>query len=267
MSARHSCSASPRSRRLSGALRDDNKASPLIAPAAARVGPAVAGPVVASPAQGLRLEPVTPGVVVTGVGEVRGRPDTLSVSLGVSVTRKTVSEATTEAASLADKLLATLKDNGVAADDVQTRDYSISPPYAPQPTDGTAPRINGYTVSNIVQVTVRDVSKAGKLIDPAAAAGGNDVVVQGVWFSLEDNAAFLKQAREHAWQDAKAKATELAGLAGVTLGAAVQISETTTGGGAPAMGGARSADAAATPIVPGTVTTSVVLTVWFGLES
>lgn len=205
-----------------------------------------------------------PGIVVTGMGEVRGRPDTLTLSLGVNVTRKTVGEATADAATAADKVLAALAASGVAKDDTQTRDYSIYPQYAPQTSPDGPPRITGYTVSNVVVVKIRDLAKAGAVIDAAAAAGGDEVIVQGVAFTLEDASALVGQARERAWQDAKAKAGDLARLAGVPLGAAVQISETTSGGSPPVMASGEAARAS-TPIEPGLVTTSVVITVRFAL--
>ena len=204
-----------------------------------------------------------PGILVVGLGEVRGRPDTLTLSLGVNVTRPTVSAATADAANAADNVLAALASGGVAKDDTQTRDYAIYPQYATQTSPDAPPKITGYTVTNVVVVKIRDLAKAGAVIDTAAAAGGDEVIVQGVAFTLEDSAALLGQARERAWQDAKAKATELARLAGVPLGAAVQISETTSGGNAPMMAG--EAARASTPIEPGLVTTSVVITVRFGL--
>ncbi len=207
-----------------------------------------------------------PGILVTGTGEVRGRPDTLTLSLGVTVTRKTVSEATADAATAADKVLGALAGSGVAKDDTQTRDYSIYPQYSPQTSADAPPRITGYTVSNVVGVKIRDLAKAGAVIDAAAAAGGDEVIVQGVAFTLEDSTALLGQARERAWQDAKAKAGELARLAGVPLGAAIQISETTSGGSPPTIASGEAARAS-TPIEPGLVTTSVVITVRFALGS
>jgi uncharacterized protein YggE len=112
-----------------------------------------------------------------------------------------------------------------------------------------------------VRVKIRDIAKAGPVIDAAVAAGGDETVVQGGAFSLEDASESIGQARERAWADANAKATALARLAGVPLGAAVQISESTDGGVARAVS---EASAAATPIEPGQVTTSVVVTVRFG---
>jgi uncharacterized protein YggE len=200
------------------------------------------------------------GIMVTGTGEVRGRPDTLTMSLGVRVTRPTVAVASGDAAAATDGVLASLSAAGVAKEDIQTVAYSIYPQYGPPTSSQTQPQVSGYTVSNVVRVKIRDIAKAGPVIDAAVAAGGNETVVQGVAFSLEDASESIGQARERAWADASAKATALARLAGVPLGAAVEISESTDGGVVRAVS---EASAVATPIEPGQVTTSVVITVRF----
>lgn len=235
---------------------DGGQAQPIVAE-----GVSSGGVALPATAQGEASNPA-PGILVTGIGEVRGRPDTLTLSLGVSVTRKTVSDASADAARAAEKVLAALTDNGVAREDLQTRNYSIYPQYATPTSPDTTMRITGYTVSNVVVVKIRDIAKAGTIIDAAAVAGGDEVVVQGVAFSLEDSAALLGQARQRAWLDAKTKADELSKLAGVTLGTPVQIVETTSGSTQPVTA-ATEAARSATPVEAGQVTTSVQLTVRF----
>jgi uncharacterized protein YggE len=200
------------------------------------------------------------GVTVTGIGEVRGRPDTVTMSLGVSVTRPTVAVASGDAATATDGVLAALGAAGIAKEDIQTLDYSIYPQYSPPTGSEARPRVSGYTVSNVVRVKVHDIAKAGPVIDAAVAAGGDEIVVQGVAFSLEDASESIAEARARAWADANAKATALAQLAGVPLGAAVHVSESTDGG---VLRGVSDASAVATPIEPGQVTTSVAVTVRF----
>jgi hypothetical protein len=207
-----------------------------------------------------------PGITVVGIGEVRGRPDTLSLSAGVMVTRRTVSAATADAATAADEVIGALVANGVAREDIQTRDYAIYPQYSPQTSPDAPPKITGYTVTNVVVARLRDLANAGAVIDAVAAAGGDEVTIHGVSFSLEDAAPLVAAARERAWSDARTKAADLARLAGVPLGAAVQITETQQGQPIPLADRAMASEAGGTtPIEPGQVTSSVVVTVRFAL--
>jgi len=162
------------------------------------------------------------GINVTGQGRVTGAPDTLTVTLGVSVLRPTVDQATGDAAAKASTMIEALKAAGIAEADLQTTNYSIYPEYD---YSGTSQRLIGYRVQNELRVKIRQLDGAGAVIDAATAAGGDDVVVSGLAFSIEDDSELLGMARSAAWNDAEAKATQLAQLSGVTLGKAYSITE------------------------------------------
>lgn len=206
------------------------------------------------------------GISVSGRGEVFGTPDTLTVSIGISVGKPTVSEAVDVAARRATDLIGALQGLGVAEADIQTSNYSIYPEYDYR--ENQTPQITGYRVDNTLTVKIRDLDRAGEVLDAATAAAGDEVRVNGVSFVLEDNDALLVAARAAAWEDAKAKAEQLAELAGVTLGAPLTISESV--GSVPVPYYARAEAAAgdlATPIQPGQETVSVDLTVTFAITS
>ncbi len=208
----------------------------------------------------------TLGISVSGVGEVTGTPDTLTMSFGVSVIRDSVSEAVSVAAEKAEAVITSLKANGVAEEDIQTANYAVYPQYD---WSNNAQRLVGYQVSNSVNAKIRDLATAGTVIDGATAAGGDETTVSGVFFSIEDNEALIEAAREAAWNDAKQKAEHLASLAGVTLGDPVTIAETFTPSPQPleyresvyamADGGV------STPITPGEQQVAVSLSVQFSI--
>lgn len=206
----------------------------------------------------------TSGISVTGQGRVYGTPDTLTVTLGVSVLRSSVDAATAEAATRAQAIIAALTAAGVAEADIQTANYSIYPEYD---YSGETQRLAGYRVSNTLTVKVRDLDGAGAAIDAATAAGGNDMVVQGLSFSIEDNTALLEMARTAAWNDAEAKAEQLARLAGVDLRSAISISESINYVVPPIYYERSGADAAVTPIEAGQQEVTVVVQVTFGIGS
>ena len=206
----------------------------------------------------------TTGISVSGMGEVTGTPDTVEVALGVSVLGETVDDAATTAAEKAQALIEALTSNGVAEEDITTTDYSIYPEYD---YSGNQERLVGYRVTNTVKAKIRDLDTTGAVLDAASAAGGDDVVVNGLSFSIEDNDELVTAAREAAWNDALAKATQLAELSGQTLGEATSITETVSMPPIPIpYAEEAAADRAMTPIEPGTSAVTISLQVQFGLS-
>jgi uncharacterized protein YggE len=205
------------------------------------------------------------GISVSGMGEVTGTPDTVEVDLGVSVLGATVSEASAAAAERAQSLIDALTSNGVAEEDITTTGYSIYPEYD---YSNNQQQLLGYRVNNTVRAKIRDVSQAGAVLDAATAAAGDDVTVSGLSFSIEDDAELVAAAREAAWNDALAKATQLAELSGQTLGAATSITETVTSAPPPIFygGDAAGAPEAETPIEPGTSSVTITLQVEFAIQ-
>ena len=209
---------------------------------------------------------MTNTIAVSGTGQVTGTPDTLIIDLGVQVLRPSVGEATGEAARLAQAVIDALKAQGVVEKDIQTTNYSIYPEYDYRNDTQT---LRGYRVSNTVSAKIRDLEKAGEVIDAATAAGGDDAIVNNIRFDLEADGALITAAREAAWNDAKAKAEQLAALAEVGLGKAVSISETSSSSPPPIMYAEVRAEAAfdaATPIQAGESLVSVVVMVHFAIE-
>ena len=123
------------------------------------------------------------GTTVSGVGREAGTPDTLTLNVRINLERDSVAQATEEAATRATGLREALTAHSVAEVDIQTANYSIYPVYDHR---SEARLLIGYRVSNDVRVKIRDVGRAGEIIDAASGRGGDEVVVQGVSFSLED---------------------------------------------------------------------------------
>lgn len=205
------------------------------------------------------------GISVTGTGEVTGTPDTLTIDLGVAVLADTVADATAQAAERADALIEALVSGGVERDDITTTNYSIFPEYDFR---GEQERLLGYRVNNTVRAKIRNISTAGDLIDRAVSAAGDAATVHGLRFSIEDDAELVEAARAAAWEDARAKAEQLAALSGQTLGRATAISETMTSTPPPIPYAAEdeAARELATPIEPGTESVKIMLQVDFALE-
>jgi len=162
----------------------------------------------------------TPTISVEGHGTKSGKPDTATVTLGVQTSDPSASAALSKNNAEANALIAALKTKGVADDDMQTSDLSISPNW------DNHGHITGYSVSNTVTVTLHDLSSAGAIIDDAAAKVGDDVRFDGVALSIAKTNKLMEAARADAVRDAITQAQQLAKAAGVKLGAIRTIDDT-----------------------------------------
>ena len=208
------------------------------------------------------------GVSATGHGRAFGEPDVAIVSVGVNVQRETVEEARSQAAEAQEAVIDSLTDNGIDEEDIQTVQFSVHPQYDSR-NDGGAGEIIAYVVSNVVTAKIRDLDTTGEVIDAATAAGGNDAVVQGVSFTIDDPTELEGEARRMAVEQAQQQAQQLADAAGVDLGDLVSISE--SGGGIP-FGRAEAGfdmaaqQAADTPIEPGQVEVNITVNLQYALQ-
>lgn len=168
------------------------------------------------------------GITVSGEGKVTVRPDIALVNVGVEVTAPTVAEARAQAAEAMQRLQDAVKAAGVQDADIRTQYFNIYPQYVY--SENEAPRIAAFTVNNQVELKVRDIDAASEVLDSAIEAGGDAVRVNGISFTVEDPESFLADARRVAIENAKERAQVLADAAGVTLGAARSISESSSGG-------------------------------------
>ena len=172
----------------------------------------------------LNLSSQQAGIWVTGQGKVSVVPDIVSLRLGIEAQEASIAEAQTQAAEAMDKVMTALTKNGVAKKDIQTQYFSIRQVTKWDRTKEEETVI-GYRVTNMVTAKIRDIDKAGAIIDAIAEAGGDLTRINSISFSVDDPSEYYKEAREKAMADAKAKAEQLAELAGVTLGKPTYISE------------------------------------------
>ena len=202
--------------------------------------------------------PVPATLYVNGHGAVTIPPDTASVVVGVDVIRPTLAAAQTEATEQATAIIEAVKAAGIAEDDIQTANYSVNI-IRDYDEEGNPAEIQGFQVTNQVNVTHRDVDAVGGILDDVVAAGANNIY--GISFYVEDPTAAASQARVQAVKDARTKADELAAAAGMKVGRVVSISESFAPPPAPEVfAGAADAVAesrAAVPVQVGTIEVTV----------
>jgi len=166
-------------------------------------------------------------ISVSGKGEILVKPDIATFSFGIQEESLIVGEAQDKVAKSEGEILAFLKENGVAEADIKVSDYSIYPRYNYVRTydvyDGGKQVLAAYVVSESVEVKVRKISDAGKLIGSMGELGATNL--SGLTFGIDKQDDVMKQAREKAIADAKVSAEKLADELGVSLVRIVDFSE------------------------------------------
>lgn len=177
-------------------------------------------------------------ISVTASGDVYAEPDLARVTIGVVTEAATSTEAMNDNAEAMSKVIDAIKGLGIDEKDIRTSTVSLQPKYeyqyptsarspdspdkavppmpSPTPPTSLSTKIVGYTATNTVTVTVRDLSKVGKVIDEGYSGGANQI--QGVSFMLSDEkgADVYKDALKKAVAEAKDKASVIADAAGIS---------------------------------------------------
>lgn len=159
---------------------------------------------------------------VTGVGKATGIPDTAQISVGVTKTASTVLSAQNQTNTATNKIIEDLKRLGIEEKNIKTINYSVNPNY-----DYTIGKqtINGYTVTQSLEVNITPIDIANKAVDAATLDGAN--LVGGISFTFNDKTKkdLEEKARTEAVKMAKEKAESLSRATGINLGRIVDVQE------------------------------------------
>ena len=168
-----------------------------------------AGAPAAAPAS---VQPRT--MTVDGQVQVSSAPDVAYISIGVHSEDPNAAAAVASNSAQAQKVIDALTAMGVAAEDLQTTNFSI---YPQDEYDVEGKKIGTrFVVDNTVYVTLRDLTKVGEVLGAAVEAGANSIY--GITFDVADKTALLQDARTQAIAEARKQAEQMAAAAGVTLG-------------------------------------------------
>jgi uncharacterized protein YggE len=197
------------------------------------------------------------GITVIGTGKVKAVPDEAEFSFGVQSAGQTAREALAANSERMKRVLSALRAAGVAKEDIQTQDVSVSPSYEDKG------QITGYSTRNSVSVRIRNLARAGAVLDAATNAGANDIY--GPSLSRSDRDELQAKALRSAVADARTKAETLADAAGVQLRSVTAIEEESDDGGEPYFEAALASRAVDTPIERGTQEIQAKVTVTFAI--
>lgn len=195
------------------------------------------------------------GITVSGVGTVKSVPDEGELSLGVETEGATAKDALAENSARMERLLAALRSAGVKKEDIRTQEVSLYPRYEEK----------GFTARNSVLVKIRDLGRAGAILDLTARAGANQT--SGPTMSTSNREELEAKALAAAVRNARTKAEALAKAAGVGVGEVTAIVEGSAGGPEPYWAARTVAEAdKAVPIEPGTEDVQATVTITFSIE-
>src|SRR3990167_4409339 len=166
--------------------------------------------------------PATNTITVSGEGEVFAVPDMAEFSLTVREEAEVVSDAQETAAEKVNNIITYLKGTGVEEKDIKTTSYNVYPKYEWQeivcityPCPRGSQEQVGFEVTQTLSVKVKDTKLAGELLSGVGGRGASDV--SGLSFTIEDEDTLKAEARALAIDDAREKATVLAGELKVKL--------------------------------------------------
>jgi len=168
-------------------------------------------------------------VSVSGKADIMAIPDIATFSFTGRNEAKTVSLAQEKTTVSVNKAIDFLKKSGVEEKDIKTSGYNVYPKYSYTPCvyvpsyDGSVVPCSsygkqvlvGYEVSESVDVKVRKIDDAGKLLTGVTDSGITEV--SSLSLQNENHDDLVKQARSKAIADAKIQAKKLASDLGVKL--------------------------------------------------
>jgi uncharacterized protein YggE len=173
-----------------------------------------------------------------GQGQATAVPDQATIDVGVTQNSETITDGQNKVNTQTQKIIDAIKSLGISEKDIKTTNYSVNPNYGsnaviqtmiypPVPNGGQT--ITGYTVTQNLEINVKNLANVNKVIDAATKNGAN--VVGGANFTFSDDLTnkLENNARMQAVSDAKQKAQDLAKAAGIHLGKVVNVVESGNG--------------------------------------
>ena len=157
----------------------------------------------------VNINPTNPVIEMTISETVETLPDIATFSTGVQTTAPTASAAVRANNVQMASVVARLKTLGIADRDIQTTQINLNQRYDER--DGKQ-IFKGYEASNMVNATLRDLTKLSVFLDALALDGATSF--NGPMFSIEDDSAFREAARNKVWATAMTRARNLARKAG-----------------------------------------------------
>lgn len=162
-------------------------------------------------------------ITVTGTADVALPADGVTMQLGAMTRGDSVAEAQTENDRILEAVIKALRELNIDEKDISTNTYNVNAdtPYWDM-SASIKPPSTTFIVTNMLNVTIRDLSILPKAIDAATKAGANQIY--GLNFTSSKATEAYHKALGRAVEDAQKKAETLAAATGKTLGELLRVS-------------------------------------------
>jgi hypothetical protein len=161
-------------------------------------------------------------ISISAEGKTVVTPDIAKVNFSVVTEGKDTVKISEENVAKMNKAIDFVKSQGVEAKDIQTAGYSLSPKYEYDEKTRES-YISGYTLTQTVYIQIRDFSKISGILGALPGFGVNNI--SSLSFTIENQDASLKVARDQAFEKALAKAKEMAKQNGVRIKRVITFSD------------------------------------------
>lgn len=166
----------------------------------------------------LQQEKEPGSITVTGRVGLEVTPDVAQVSIGVSSQAATPGSVREQNSAAINATLEALAELGIEEKDIQTTNMNLGNRY-----DNNG-NVIGYRMTTDLTVYVREIDKAGEVVDAVIAAGSNEL--NGVDYLVSNRDEVYNQALIDAIEMARQKAEAMAAASGKTLGEVQKVEET-----------------------------------------
>lgn len=159
-------------------------------------------------------------VQVNGSSEKEVVPDIARLTVSVNTLNADLEQAKNNSTANMNRVLAALREQGVADQDIKTDTYQVEPIYNYE--KDKLPSLKGYRVNNRIQITA-SIDKVGQLINEVTNAGANEI--GSIRFETKNEKEVKNEVLQDAVKDALKKAEVIAGALNKKIANVKMISE------------------------------------------
>lgn len=163
-------------------------------------------------------EPFFPKLIVTGSGVLHKPSDQLNLNISVVTQGATAEKALGDNNEKMQAVITSLEKVGLKKGEYETGRFTITPTYSAQPKNPPPdwkPTINGFDVTNTLQIRTSQLKLAPQIIDAVSSAGANNI--NNIEFDLKDPQLYRNDIIALATSNAIADAKSLADAANLKL--------------------------------------------------
>lgn len=161
-------------------------------------------------------------ITVLAEGKATVSPDIAKISFSVVSEGVDPGKIADENNKKMTRALDFVKSQGIDEKDIKTTQYNLNPRYVYDEKNRRS-YISGYELTQTVLIKVRELNKSGKILGGLPELGINKI--GSISFDVDDSEKYLAEARNRAFEKAKAKADAMAKKNGVRIGRVVNFAE------------------------------------------